>query len=283
MKSFNPTSPGKRQLIRVETKGILATKEPEKGLLAPLPSRAGRSATSGRITTRHKGGGHKKLYRIIDFKRDKINIPARVVSIEYDPNRPSFIALLNYADGEKRYIIASHGMKIGDEVLTSENGAPKIGNRLKLKNILVGAQVHDIELNPGAGAKLIRSAGSFATVLANEGGYTNLKMPSGEIRIVLSECYATIGQVSNPEHNTQNLGKAGRMRWLGVRPRVRGTAMNPPDHPHGGGEGRTPIGLRRGPKTPWGKQAIGVKTRKNKKWSDKFILKRRKIGYGSQS
>jgi len=283
MKTFNPTSPGRRQLIRVETKGILTAKEPEKSLLAPLPKRAGRSASSGRITTRHQGGGHKQLYRIIDFRRDRFNIPARVVAIEYDPNRTCFIALLNYVDGQKRYIIAPHGLKVGDEILTSENAAPKIGNRLKLKNILVGAQVHDIELNPGAGGKIIRSAGSYAQVLANDAGYTQLKMPSGEVRMVISECFATIGQVSNPEHNTQNLGKAGRMRWLGVRPRVRGTAMNPPDHPHGGGEGRTPIGLRRGPKTPWGKQAIGVKTRKKKKWSNKFILKRRKIGYGSQS
>ncbi|OGZ34187.1 MAG: 50S ribosomal protein L2 [Candidatus Portnoybacteria bacterium RBG_19FT_COMBO_36_7] len=283
MKNYNPTSPGKRQLIRVETKGILTTKEPEKSLLAPHPKRAGRSMTTGRITTRHQGGGHKKLYRIVDFKRDKFNIPARVVSIEYDPNRTCFIALLYYVDGQKAYIIAPHGLAVGDEILTSENAAPKIGNRLKLKNILVGAQVHDIELNPGSGGKIIRSAGSYATVLANDAGYTQLKMPSGEVRMVLSECYATAGQVSNPEHNTQNLGKAGRMRWLGVRPRVRGTAMNPPDHPHGGGEGRTPIGLRRGPKTPWGKQALGVKTRKKKKWSDKFILKRRKIGYGSKS
>jgi len=269
-------------LIRVETKRILTAKEPEKSLLAPLPKRGGRSASSGRITTRHQGGGHKKLYRIIDFKRDKLNIPAKVVAIEYDPNRTCFIALLNYVDGQKRYIIAPHGLKVGDEILTSENAAPKIGNRLKLKNILVGIQVHDVELSPRAGGKIIRSAGSYAQVLANDGGYTQLKMPSGEVRMVVSECWATIGQVSNPEHNTQNLGKAGRMRWLGVRPRVRGTAMNPPDHPHGGGEGRTPIGLRRGPKTPWGKQALGVKTRKKKKWSDKFIIKRRKIGYGSK-
>jgi large subunit ribosomal protein L2 len=283
MKSFNPTSPGRRQLIRVETKGILATKEPEKSLLAPLPKRAGRSISSGRITVRHKGGGHKRQYRMIDFRHDKIDIPAKVSAIEYDPNRTCFIALLQYADGEKRYVIAPDGLKIGDEIIVSQNAPQKIGNRLALKNILVGAQVHDIELNPGSGGKIIRSAGSYAQVLANDSGYTQLKMPSGEVRMVVSECWATIGQVSNPEHNTQNLGKAGRMRWLGVRPRVRGTAMNPPDHPHGGGEGRTPIGLRRGPKTPWGKQAIGVKTRKNKKWSDKFILKRRKIGYGSQS
>lgn len=283
MKSYNPTSSGRRQLNRVETKGVLATKEPERSLITSFKRNYGRSSSSGRITTRHKGGGHKRMYRLIDFKHDKVNIPARVTAIEYDPNRTCFIALLTFADGEKRYIIAPHGLKAGDEVITSENAAPKVGNRLMLKNILVGMQVCDIELNPSAGGKIIRSAGSFATVLANEGGYTQLKMPSGEVRMVVDRCFATIGQVSNLEHNTENLGKAGRMRWLGVRPRVRGTAMNPPDHPHGGGEGRTPIGLRRGPKTPWGKQALGVKTRKHKKWSDKFIIARRKIGYGSKS
>jgi len=282
MKSYNPTSPGRRQLNRVETKGVLAVKEPEKSLLAPLVKRAGRSASSGRITVRHKGGGHKKLYRMIDFKRNKFDIPARVVAIEYDPNRNCFIALLNYADGEKRYVIAPHGLKAGDQILTSVNAEPKIGNRLALKNILVGTQVHDIELNPKSGGKIIRSAGGFATVLANEGGYTHLKMPSGEVRMVVDTCFATIGQVSNPEYDKQIFSKAGRSRWMGIRPRVRGTAMNPVDHPHGGGEGRAPIGLRRGPKTPWGKQALGVKTRKRKKWSDKFILKRRKIGYGSK-
>jgi large subunit ribosomal protein L2 len=282
MKLYNPTSPGRRQLTRVETREILTSKEPEKSLLASLLKRAGRSASSGRITTRHQGGGHKKLYRLIDFKREKNNIPAKVSAIEYDPNRNCFIVLLNYIDGEKRYIIAPHGLKVGDEIISSENAAPKIGNRLLLKNVLVGAQVHDIELSPSAGGKIIRSAGTFATVLANEGGYTHLKMPSGEVRMVLDRCWATIGQVSNPEYDTQIFGKAGRSRWLGIRPRVRGTAMNPPDHPHGGGEGRSPIGLRRGPKTPWGKQALGVKTRKRKKWSDKFILKRRKIGYGSK-
>lgn len=276
MKQYKPTSPGRRQLTRVETKGILTPKEPEKGLLVFLKKQAGRSTSSGRITVRHKGGGHKKLYRLIDFKRDKFDIPARVLAIEYDPNRNCFIALLNYRDGERRYIIAPHELKVGDEVVTSEKAPPKIGNRLKLKNILVGMPVHDIELNPGGGGKIVRSAGSMAQVLANEGGYTHLKMPSGEIRMVSDKCWATIGQVSNPEYNTQVIGKAGRGRWMGIRPTVRGTAMNPPDHPHGGGEGRAPIGLRRGPKTPWGKQALGVKTRKKKKWSDKFIISRRK-------
>jgi large subunit ribosomal protein L2 len=283
MKSFNPTSPGRRQLIRVETKGILSVKRPEKSLLISLAKRAGRSASSGRITVRHKGGGHKKRYRLIDFKRDKFNIPAKVFSIEYDPNRNCFIALLNYRDGEKRYIIAPDGLKAGEEIITSENAPAKVGNRLILKNILVGTQIHDIELNPGGGGKIVRSAGSFAQVLANEGGMTHLKMPSDEIRMVKDTCWATIGQVGNPEYDKQIFSKAGRTRWLGIRPRVRGTAMNPVDHPHGGGEGRTPTGLRRGPKTPWGKQAIGVKTRKKKKYSDIFIIKRRKKGYGSKS
>lgn len=276
MKYYKPTSPGRRQLARSEYRKTLAKKEPERSLVAPFLRGVGRSANSGRITTRHKGGGHKRLFRLIDFKRTKFDIPAKVSAIEYDPNRSSFIALLNYADGEKRYILAPHGLKVGDEVISSENAVAKTGNRLKLKNIIVGTQVHDVELAPGNGGKIIRSAGSCAEVLANEGGYTHLKMPSGEIRLVLGECLATIGQVSNPEHDIEIMGKAGRNRWMGVRPRVRGSAMNPPDHPHGGGEGRAPIGLRRGPKTPWGKQARGVKTRRRKKWSNRLIVKRRK-------
>ncbi|MDD5589842.1 MAG: 50S ribosomal protein L2 [Candidatus Portnoybacteria bacterium] len=276
MKYYKPTSPGRRQLARSEYRKILAKKEPERSLISPMFRNVGRSSVSGRITTRHKGGGHKRLYRLIDFKRDKFDVPAKVVAIEYDPNRSSFIALLNYADGEKSYIVAANGLKIGDEILTGQNVPAKIGNRLPLKNILVGTGVHDIELNPGNGGKIVRSAGSSAQVLANEGGWTHLKMPSGEIRIVSEKCFATIGQVSNPEHGIEIMGKAGRSRWMGIRPRVRGSAMNPPDHPHGGGEGRAPIGLRRGPKTPWGKQALGVKTRKRKKWSNRFIVKRRK-------
>ncbi|KKR02923.1 MAG: 50S ribosomal protein L2 [Parcubacteria group bacterium GW2011_GWF2_39_13b] len=253
---------------------FLTKKEPEKKLLKSFSKKAGRS--HGEITVRHQGGGHKRKYRIIDFKREKNNVPAKVSAVEYDPNRTSFIALLNYADGEKRYIVAPEGLKVGDEIVSSEKTPLFPGNRLEMKHIPVGTFVHDIELQPGQGGKIARSAGNFATVMANEGGRTNIKMPSGEIRIVSGSCRATIGQVSNPEHNTIVIGKAGRNRWLGVRPTVRGSAMNPCDHPHGGGEGRAGIGLRRGPKTPWGKQARGVKTRRNKKWSNKFILQRRK-------
>jgi len=263
-------------MTSVTTKGILSNKEPEKSLLVPLVKRAGRSRSSGRITTRHQGGGHKKMYRLIDFKRDKFDIPAKVAALEYDPNRSSFIALLHYKDGEKRYIIAPHNLTVGEEIIASANAPQKIGNRLMLKNILVGTLVHDIELLPGAGGKIVRSAGSAAQVLANEGDYAQLKLPSGEVRMIKNTCWATIGQVSNIEHNIEIIGKAGRARWMGIRPTVRGSAMNPVDHPHGGGEGRAPIGLRRGPKTPWGKQALGVKTRRKKKWSNRFILKRRK-------
>lgn len=254
---------------------LLTKKEPEKRLLRPLLRRAGRSK-SGRISVWHKGGGQKRKYRLIDFKRDKFDILAKVMAIEYDPNRTCFIALLNYADGEKRYILAPEGLKVGDEIISGEKTLIKLGNRLQLKYIPVGTLVHDIELMPNKGGQIIRSAGTSAQVLANEAGYTHLKLPSEELRMVRDDCRATIGQVSNPEHGAVIIGKAGRKRWLGVRPTVRGTAMSPVDHPHGGGEGRAPIGLRKGPKTPWGKPARGVKTRKKKKWSDKFIIKRRK-------
>lgn len=274
LKKYNPTSPGRRQLIGI--KADLTKKKPERKLVVAHFRRKGRSKSSGRITVRHKGGGHKKLYRVIDFKRDKFDIPAKVISIEYDPNRNCFINLLSYRDGEKRYIIAAEGVKVGDKVISGENGPLKIGNRLPLKKISVGMQIHDIELYPGSGGILVRSAGSSAQVLAAEGDYAQIKMPSGEIRMLRAECFATIGQVSNFEFNNQIISKAGRNRWLGIRPTVRGSAMNPPDHPHGGGEGRAPIGLRRGPKTPWGKQARGVKTRNRRKKSNKFILQRRK-------
>ncbi len=254
----------------------LSRKRPEKKLVVSHFRRQGRSKSSGRITVRHKGGGHKKLYRLIDFKREKLNVPAKIVSLEYDPNRNCHICLLNYKDGEKRYILAPEGIKIGDEVVAAESAPLKIGNRLAVKNIPVGTQVHDVELYPGSGGILVRTAGSFAQLMAAEGGYAQLKMPSGEIRMIKDFCYATIGQLSNPEFNAQVLSKAGRSRWLGVRPTVRGSAMNPVDHPHGGGEGRAPIGLRRGPKTPWGKQARGVKTRKRRKSGSRFILQRRK-------
>lgn len=254
----------------------LSKKKPEKKLTKRLVRKAGRGA-GGRITVRHKGGGHKRKYRLIDFKRlDKINQPAKVLSLEYDPNRTCFIALVEYLDGEKRYILAPDKLKIGDEIICQEKAPLKIGNRMQLKNIPVGSQVYNIELLPGQGGQIVRSAGTTAQVLAQEGGYTHLKLPSGEIRMIKEDCLATLGQLSNVEHNTIVLGKAGRARWLGRRPTVRGSAMTPRDHPHGGGEGRTGIGLRKGPKTPWGKPAFGVKTRKKHKWSDKLIIKRRK-------
>ena len=258
----------------IDYRGVLTKRKPEKKLTKRLLKKAGRSR--GRITVRHQGGGHKQRIRLVDFKRNKFGVPAKVSAIEYDPGRTAFIALLNYADGEKRYILAPEGLKAGAEILSAEKTPLDIGNHLQMRHIPVGTQVHNIELQPNQGGKIVRSAGSFATVMANEAGYTNLKLPSVEIRMVRDVCRATIGQVSNPEHNTIIIGKAGRSRWMGIRPTVRGSAMNPCDHPHGGGEGRAGIGLRRGPKKPWGKQARGVKTRKSKKWSDKFILQKRR-------
>lgn len=253
----------------------LTKTEPFKSLTKKLRKNSGR-ANTGRITSRHRGGGHQKLYRFIDFKQDKFDIPGRVATIEYDPYRTSRIALIIYSDGEKRYILAPQGLKIGNKIQAfSGKGVLETGNRIKLKYIPQGTLVHNIELNSGQGGKISRGAGSAAEVLATEGRYTQLKMPSGEIRMVLAENYASIGQISNPEHIHISLGKAGRSRWQGKRPHVRGSAMNPVDHPHGGGEGRQGIGLS-GPKTPWGKPARGVKTRKKKKKSDKLILKRRK-------
>lgn len=273
IKPYKPITPGRRKMSGIDYR-FLSKKKPEKQLTKRLHQKAGRS--KGRITVRHKGGGHKRKYRVIDFKRDKINIPAKIVAFEYDPNRSAFIALLNYVDGEKRYIIAPDGIKIGDMVISGEGAELRVGNHLQLKYIPVGTQVHNIELLPNQGGKIVRSAGSYAVVMANEGGYTHLKLPSTEVRMVRDVCRATIGQVSNSEYGIVTIGKAGRNRWLGIRPTVRGSAMNPCDHPHGGGEGRTGIGLRRGPKTPWGKQARGVKTRRSKKWSSKFIVQRRK-------
>jgi len=274
LQKYKPTSPGIRQLIRV--KASLSKEKPEKKLVVSNFRYQGRSKASGRITTRHKGGGHKKLYRLIDFKRNKLNVPAKVATIEYDPNRNCFINLLNYKDGDKRYIIAAEGVRVGDEIICAENAPQKPGNRLMVKNIPVGTLVHDVELYAGSGGILVRSAGSAAQVLATEGGHAQLKMPSGEVRMIKEDCFATIGQISNSEFSARVLSKAGRSRWLGKRPHVRGSAMNPCDHPHGGGEGRAPIGLRRGPKTPWGKQALGVKTRRKKKPGSRFILQRRK-------
>lgn len=252
---------------------ILTKKEPEKKLLMALKQRAGR-ARSGRITVRHRGGGVKKMYRIVDFGQEKIDVPAKVIALEYDPYRTAFLALLEYQDKEKRYRLAPNGIKVGDEIICAERAEIKIGNRMKVKNIPIGTLIFNIELFPSKGGKIIRSAGTAAKVLAQEGQYTNLEMPSGEIRRVFQDCYATIGTVSHGEWRYEIIGKAGRVRLKGRRPVVRGAAMNPCDHPHGGGEGRTPIGLKH-PKTPWGKPALGVKTRK-KKWTDKYIIQRRK-------
>ncbi len=253
---------------------ILTKKEPERRLLLPLKKRAGR-ARSGEITCRHRGGGVKRLYRILDFGEEKLNISAKVIALEYDPNRAAFIALLQYQDGEKRYRLAPKDLKIGDEIIASEKAEIKIGNRNKLKNIPVGTQIFNIELESGKGGKLAKGAGTSAKVLAQEESFCHLEMPSGEIRKISQNCFGTIGQVSHPEHRFEKIGKAGRMRLKGFRPTVRGKAMNPCDHPHGGGEGRSPIGLKY-PKTPWGKPALGVKTRKKRKWTDKLIIKKRK-------
>lgn len=255
-------------------KKILTKKKPEKRLLLTLKRRAGR-AKSGRITVRHKGGGVKRRYRIIDFAQEKMNFPAKVVAIEYDPNRSAFISLLEYQDGEKKYQICPDGLKVGDDIICSEKTEIRTGNRLKLKYVPVGTMVYNIELNPGRGGQLVRGAGTSAKVLAQEERYTNVAMSSGEVRKILGECFVSIGQVSFPEHRFVKLRKAGQSRLLNRRPVVRGSAMNPCDHPHGGGEGRCPIGLKH-PKTPWGKIALGVKTRKRKKWTNRFILQRRK-------
>jgi len=275
MKSHKPTTPSRRQLTSLDYKAVTSTGLAHKALLRPLAKKAGRN-NKGRITVRHKGGGNKRMYREIDFRQGKLNIPARVETIEYDPNRNAFIGLVVYKDGERRYIILPEGLAVGNEILTAEKTDIKPGNRLTLKNIPVGTQIHNIELLPKEGGKIIKAAGSAAIVMGLEGNYAILKMPSGEVRKVLAECYASVGAVSNSEFRTINIGKAGRNRWLGIRPTVRGTAMNPCDHPYGGGEGRQPRGTRR-PKTLWGKVTGGHKTRRKKKWSNVLILQRRKI------
>jgi large subunit ribosomal protein L2 len=252
----------------------ITKKKPEKSLLAPRKRSGGRN-NQGRITVRHRGGGAKRMIRIIDFKRDKVGLPAEVIAIEYDPNRSARIALLQYEDGEKRYILAPAALKVGARVVSGSGAEPTPGNAPPLGEIPSGTMVHAIELQPGKGAQMVRSAGTAAQVMAKESGYTLLRLPSGELRKVPSTCKATIGQVGNVEHQTISLGKAGRKRWLGWRPTVRGSAMSPRDHPHGGGEGRSPIGMP-GPKTPWGKVALGAKTRKRRKSSDRLILKRRR-------
>ncbi|MBC7319358.1 50S ribosomal protein L2 [bacterium] len=272
IKKFKPTSPGRRFYTVLDFTEI-TKEEPEPSLVVPLKKHAGRNV-HGHITTRHRGGGNKRKYRIIDFKRDKDNIPAKVVAIEYDPNRSARIALLSYADGEKRYIIAPLGLSVGDTVMSGEQVDVAPGNCMPLANIPIGTVVHNIELVPGKGGQIARAAGAGAQIMAKEGEYALLRLPSGELRRIHIRCRATIGQVGNLDHENVDLGKAGRSRWLGRRPTVRGSAMNPVDHPHGGGEGKAPIGLP-GPVTPWGKPTLGYKTRKNKV-SDKFIVRRRK-------
>ncbi|SMP69683.1 50S ribosomal protein L2 [Anoxynatronum buryatiense] len=273
IKKYKPTSPARRHMS-VSTFEELSKVEPEKSLLAPLKKSGGRNA-QGKITVRHRGGGAMRKYRIIDFKRNKDGVPAKVATIEYDPNRSANIALLHYADGDKRYILAPNHLKVGDKVESGEGADIKVGNALPLKSIPVGTVLHNIEMKPGKGGQIARAAGNSAQLMAKEGKYALLRLPSGEIRYILIECRATIGQVGNLDHENISIGKAGRTRHMGIRPTVRGSAMNPNDHPHGGGEGRAPIG-RPGPVTPWGKPALGYKTRQKNKASDKMIVKRRK-------
>ena len=272
IKKFKPTSPALRQMTVLVSDEITCN-EPEKSLLVSLKKNSGRNV-HGKITVRHRGGGNRRKYRIIDFKRNKDGIPAKVATIEYDPNRTANIALLNYADGEKRYILAPVGIKVGDTLLSGPEADIKPGNALALKNMPVGTVVHNIELKAGKGAQLVRSAGVSAQLMAKEGNKALLRLPSGEMRYVSIECKATIGQVGNVEHANETIGKAGRKRHMGIRPTVRGSVMNPNDHPHGGGEGRSPIG-RPSPVTPWGKPALGYKTRKKNKASNKLIVSRR--------
>ena len=272
IRKYKPTSPGRRNMS-VNTYEEITKHEPEKSLLKPLKKHAGRNAY-GRITVRHHGGGAKRKYRIIDFKRNKDNIPGKIAGIEYDPNRSSNIALVHYADGEKRYIIAPLKLKVGDVIFSGPESDITVGNCLPLKNIPVGTTVHCVELKTGKGAQMVRSAGASAQLMAKEGNYATLRLPSGEMRLVRIECRATIGQVGNLDHQNVRIGKAGRTRHMGIRPTVRGSVMNPNDHPHGGGEGRAPIG-RSGSVTPWGKPALGYKTRKKNKPSDKYIVRSR--------
>jgi large subunit ribosomal protein L2 len=270
VRKLKPVTNGTRHAILYDFAEITKS-EPEKSLVEPLKKHAGRN-NQGRITVRHRGGGHKRLYRIIDFKRDKWGIPAKVAAIEYDPNRSARIALLHYLDGEKRYIIWPEGLKVGDYIMAGPDAEIKVGNALPLENIPVGTLVHNIELTPGKGGQLVRAAGMSAQILGREGDYVQIRLPSGELRLVYKKCMATIGAVGLAEHELVELGKAGRARWLGIRPTVRGTAMNPVDHPHGGGEGRT---FGKHPVSPWGLPTKGYKTRRGAKYSDKFIIKRR--------
>lgn len=274
MKIYKPTTPSRRGMTGIDFTQLTKNKKPEKSLLKYVKRNVGRS--NGRITVRHKGGGVKRRYRIVEFSQTRMDIVATVTALEYDPNRTAFIALLQYKTiGVKQYIIAPQNLKVGDEIIFAEKAPLETGNRLRLKNIPVGTSVYNVEFMPDRGGKIVRSAGTSAQVLAQDEGYTNLKMPSGEIRKFVEDCFATIGSVSNPENRFYTLGKAGKSRLKGRRPHVRGSAMNPCDHPHGGGEGRQPIGLKH-PKTPWGKPALGVRTRNKKKWSSKLIIQRRK-------
>ncbi|MFZ3578091.1 50S ribosomal protein L2 [Virgibacillus sp. DJP39] len=273
IKKYKPTTNGRRGMTTSDFADI-TTNKPEKSLLSPLHNRGGRN-NQGKLTVRHQGGGHKRQYRLIDFKRDKDGIRGRVATIEYDPNRSANIALINYIDGEKRYILAPKGIKVGQEIESGKEADIKVGNSLQLQDIPVGTIIHNVELKPERGGQLARSAGAEAQILGREEKYTLVRLSSGEVRLVLSTCRATIGQVGNIEHELIKIGKAGRSRWLGKRPTVRGSVMNPNDHPHGGGEGRAPIG-RKSPMSPWGKPTLGYKTRKRNKPSSKFIVRKRK-------
>ena len=273
---YKPITPSLRNMTGYTFEEI-TKKTPERSLIVFRKQHAGRN-NDGRVTVRHRGGGEKRFIRMIDTKRDKINIPAKVAAIEYDPNRTARLALLFYVDGAKRYILAPIGLKVGDMVVSGPNSEIRIGNAMPISNIPVGSTIHNVELKPGKGGQLVRAAGASAQLLAKEGDYAQVRLPSGEVRLVLQVCYATIGQIGNLDHSNVKLGKAGRKRHLGIRPTVRGTAMSPRDHPHGGGEGRQPVGMP-GPKTPWGKPALGYKTRNNKK-TDKYIVRRRNVKSG---
>lgn len=273
IKHYKPTTPSRRHMT-VSTFEEITAKKPEKSLTKKLVKRAGRN-NQGRLTVRHQGGGHKRKYRVIDFKRNKDGIPGKVATIEYDPNRSANIALIHYADGEKRYILAPHGLEVGSIIVSGPDADIRVGNALPLRNIPTGTIIHNIELKPGRGGQLVRAAGASAVLLGKEKKYAIIRLTSGETRMILLDCRATIGQVGNLDHELVTIGKAGRARWLGKRPTVRGSVMNPSDHPHGGGEGKAPIG-RKSPVTPWGKPTIGYKTRKKNKPSNKYIIRRRK-------
>ncbi|MCQ2010621.1 MAG: 50S ribosomal protein L2 [Sporolactobacillus sp.] len=273
LKKYKPTTNGRRNMTSLDFAEI-TTDTPEKTLLKSLPKKAGRN-NQGRLTVRHQGGGHKRQYRVIDFKRNKDGVPGKIATIEYDPNRTANIALVHYVDGEKRYILAPKGIKVGTQIVSGVDADIKVGNALPLKNIPVGTTIHNIELKPGKGGQLVRSAGTSAQILGKEGKYVLIRLVSGEVRMVLETCRATIGQVGNLEHELVSVGKAGRSRWKGIRPTVRGSVMNPNDHPHGGGEGKAPVG-RKSPMSPWGKPTMGYKTRSKKNASEQFIIRHRK-------